>query len=276
MSNAVDAVDGANGAATGVAERPDAAAAKVTKPSAYVPPRAARVGEELPIFCERCGYSLHGLFQIRCEACEVLHFSCPECNYHQPINTLRPAVQRVLGRLRALGLATIVFLKINYFFWPLFGWAAAGGEIAYRYDYQTGNGQYGTAPFDEEGGFVIFLFAAAFAAIGRMLLLRWGRGVLVGLAMGGLIVFALIVGSKFYQAMYYQPLPSPLTFAFSLYLLWAFAGAWAGAACVWGIWLALAHAFLPKQTAVALIEWQRAMSDPKARVKTDTTNSVMA
>src|SRR3954447_20705454 len=82
--------------------------------------RDARLGEELPIFCERCGYSLNGLTQIRCERCDVLHFACPECNHHQPINTLRPAVQRALGRLRALGLALIVFLKINYFFWCLF------------------------------------------------------------------------------------------------------------------------------------------------------------
>src|SRR5688500_3369986 len=68
------------------------------------PPRQARLGEELPIFCERCGYSLNGLPQLRCGACSVLHFSCPECDHHQPINTLRPAFQRILGRLRALGL----------------------------------------------------------------------------------------------------------------------------------------------------------------------------
>ena len=65
-----------------------------------------RLGDELPIFCEQCGYSLHGLVQIRCERCQVLHFACPECGHHQPINTLRPAFQRLLGRMRALGLTS--------------------------------------------------------------------------------------------------------------------------------------------------------------------------
>src|SRR4051794_35811770 len=31
-----------------------------------------RLGEELPIFCEQCGYALHGLPQQRCERCEIL------------------------------------------------------------------------------------------------------------------------------------------------------------------------------------------------------------
>jgi len=61
-----------------------------------------RLGEELPVFCERCGYSLHGSPRLRCACCAILHFACPECGHHQPINTLRPAVQRVLGRLRAV------------------------------------------------------------------------------------------------------------------------------------------------------------------------------
>src|SRR5690348_16512867 len=98
-------------------------------------PRDMRLGEDLPVFCERCGYSLNGLSPIRCERCDVLHFACPECYHHQPINTLRPAVQRALGRLRALGLGTIVFLKINYFFWPLFAIGAIGFGLSYQYDY---------------------------------------------------------------------------------------------------------------------------------------------
>src|SRR4051812_1115331 len=63
-----------------------------------------RLGEELPIFCEKCGYSLHGLPQGRCERCTILQFHCPECGHHQPINTLRPAAQRMLGRIRAFAL----------------------------------------------------------------------------------------------------------------------------------------------------------------------------
>jgi hypothetical protein len=222
-----------------------------------------RLGEELPVFCERCGYSLHGLPQTRCQQCRVLHFSCPECGHHQPINTLRPAFQRMLGRLRAMGLALILFLKINFFFWCLFAWAALGTEIAYTYRYY-GPGQARqnvTAVYHTEGGMIIFLFAAAFAAVGRMLLLRWRRGLLIGVTIASLVVLALMIGAHLEQSWYYEPLPSPMTFEFILYLMCAFTGACIGGAVVWGIWLALAHAFLPKKTSAALIEWQRAMSE---------------
>src|SRR3954469_19134607 len=129
--------DPGNGDAATTTTAPAPAAVNPAAPPREAPPapRGPRLGEELPIFCERCGYSLNGLTQIRCNRCDVLHFACPECNHHQPINTLRPAVQRALGRLRALGLAVIVFLKINFFFWCLFAWGGLGTEIAYRYDY---------------------------------------------------------------------------------------------------------------------------------------------
>src|SRR5262245_12513528 len=86
--------------------------------------RPTRLGEELPIFCESCGYSLHGLPQTRCEHCDILQFICPECGHRQPINTLRPGVQRLLGRLRAIGLVALVFFKLNYFGWLAFAWFA--------------------------------------------------------------------------------------------------------------------------------------------------------
>jgi hypothetical protein len=66
-----------------------------------------------------------------------------------------------------------------------------------------------------------------------------------------------------------------MTGEFALYLACAFTGACVGAGIVWGIWLALAHAFLPKKLAVALIEWQKAMSQaPEGENRTDATNSV--
>jgi hypothetical protein len=238
-------------------------------------PRDARLGEELPIFCERCGYSLNGLTQIRCERCEVLHFACPECNHHQPINTLRPAVQRALGRLRALGLAWIVFVKINYFFWPLFAWGALGSAIAYRYDYNSSMGGYHHAPFETEGGVIIFLFSMAFAMIGRMLLLRWRHGVLIGLTIGALVALAMYIGAYLNYVDTRQPMPPPMSDAFFAYMLCGFLGAAAGAACAWGVWLALVTAFLPKRAATALLEYQRAMSAPKgAPDRTDATTSV--
>src|SRR5687768_6694155 len=101
-------------------------------------PRAAipKLGEELPVFCERCGYSLHGLPQCRCEACTLLQFVCPECNHRQPINTLRPAAQRLIGRIRAAFLVAVVFFKINWFGWLLFAWFAMGVDWSYQYNYR--------------------------------------------------------------------------------------------------------------------------------------------
>src|SRR5215207_2089907 len=101
-------------------------------PSPFPPTTAPRaLGEELPIFCERCGYSLHGLTQVRCDHCAVLQFHCPECGHHQPINTLRPAVQAALGRVRAWVLGLLVLVRIAYFIPVLIGWAAAGSEWTY-------------------------------------------------------------------------------------------------------------------------------------------------
>jgi hypothetical protein len=259
----------------GVTTAPADPAARVSVP---VVKRDPRFGEELPIFCERCGYSLNGLTQIRCERCDVLHFACPECNHHQPINTLRPALQRVLGRLRALGLALIVFIKINYFFWPLFAWGGLGTGIAYNWRYNSNTGGYGTqAGFDNEGGIGIFLFAMAYALIGRMLLLRWRRGLLIGLVLGGLIALAMETGALIRYVEDSRGLPRPEGEGFILYMMCGFLGGVAGASCAWGVWAALVTAFLPKRAATALLEYQRAMSLPKlAPMLTDRATSVTA
>src|SRR5215212_2433183 len=94
-----------------------------------------KLGEELPIFCERCGYSLLGLPQARCADCKILHFHCPECGHRQPINTLRPAAQRIIGRLRALWLCISILFKLNFFGWLLFGWVAMGVEWSYQWTF---------------------------------------------------------------------------------------------------------------------------------------------
>src|SRR5688500_958821 len=99
------------------------------KPAPRVP-----LGEELPLFCEKCGYSLHGMPAVRCDHCTILQFHCPECGHHQPINTLRPAAHRVLGRLRATALGLSVLFKLAFFRLLLFAWAAMPGEWIYRYN----------------------------------------------------------------------------------------------------------------------------------------------
>src|SRR5215217_4413648 len=91
------------------------------------------LGEELPLFCERCGYALHGLPQVTCERCEIRHFHCPECGHHQPINTLRPAFQRMLGRFRAFAVVWITLLKLALFGIARIGWGWGEYEESYRY-----------------------------------------------------------------------------------------------------------------------------------------------
>ena len=248
------------------------------------PGRHIRLGEELPVFCERCGYSLHGLPHVRCGACDVMHFACPECNHHQPINTLRPAFQRMLGRLRSFALTFLLIAKINLLFWPLFGWGGLGMEIAYTYVRQGPGGQYSYRheKFEPEGALIIFMLALVFGMVARMLLLRWRRGALVGLVIGGLVALALYVGAyiqylELLQSRSTGDVPTPEGKALFIYMLCGFAGAVAGASTVWGVWLSLVHVFLPKRAAHSLLESQRAMSAPPgAPDRTDATTSVFA
>lgn len=256
--------------------------ATLSKPREAPPAaRPVRLGEELPVFCERCGYSLHGLEQVRCERCAILQFACPECGHHQPINTLRPAVQRTLGRMRASSLALVAFVKINFFFWTLFAWGGAGNGISYDYNYRNTRGtQWVPAKFLPEAAIALFLFSVGYGQFGRMLLLRWRRGLIIGPILGALVVLALVVGAhlRYYELSGRSSttfLETPLQPAFLAYLFWAMLGVCAGAASAWGVWLSLVHLFLPKKAATALIEWQKQMSAKADEPdRTDATTSV--
>jgi hypothetical protein len=247
--------------------RATAAPAREAEPSAAG--RPARLGEELPIFCERCGYALHGLPQARCERCAILHFSCPECGHHQPINTLRPAAQRILGRVRAFVLALWVFFKLNFFGWLLFAWFAMGVEWSYEFhstrnpsNPNAWNYQLLPRPVDLEAFIGFTVFALAFGMVGRMLLLRWRRGWAVGAVLGVLVVLASYCGAVFRGQVDLRgrAVAMPVGADFQLLLLYtALVLAFAGV-IVWPIWLALAHLFLPQRTALALLDWQRSLS----------------
>src|SRR4051812_6395471 len=95
---------------------------ETTKPPNNDTTKRPLLGEELPIFCESCGYSLHGLSQARCERCDILQFHCPECGHHQPINTLRPAFQTMLGRVRGAWLVSVITVKLAFFIILLIAW----------------------------------------------------------------------------------------------------------------------------------------------------------
>lgn len=239
-------------------------------PAAAPAPAAprARIGEELPLFCEACGYALHGLPQQRCDRCQILHYHCPECGHHQPINTLRPAAQRILGRIRATVLALWVFIKLNFFGWLLFAWFAMGAEWSYSYQgFRSGpNANNWTfrltrRPIDLEAATAFAIFAVAFGMVSRMLLLRWRRGLLVGAVLGALVFAAVVAGGYFRggiegrRVIHIDPLQSDfvmLAAATGMAVLLA-------ALAVWPVWMSLVHLFLPARAAKSLLDWQRSV-----------------
>ena len=249
------------------------------RPAAPQRPKVVRLGEELPIFCERCGYSLHGLPQARCQRCEILHFHCPECGHHQPINTLRPAAQRIIGRVRAFALGFWMLFKLNYFGWLLVGWGAMG--MAWSYDSQWisapvrpgGRGGGGTMHYvprvlDIDSFMAFAMFAVIFGTVSRMFLLRWRRGVLVGAVLGAVAGAAVMIGAwlrSFEVTRWTHTVPSPFTLDLLILVVWAAGIIALGAVIVWPIWLSLVHLFLPKRTAQSLIDWQNSLSQPVSR-----------
>ena len=70
--------------------------------------------DELPVFCEKCGYHLNALPATVCAACALVGLRCPECGHRQHANSARPAVLRAVGRLRGLCffLAAVVRLAL--------------------------------------------------------------------------------------------------------------------------------------------------------------------
>jgi hypothetical protein len=241
-----------------------------------------RLGEELPIFCEKCGYSLNGLTVTTCELCKVLHFECPECGHHQPINTLRPAFQRILGRSRAFVLAIIVFVKFNFFFWLLLAWFMLGASSSYRYDYAALNRynnammarsnrpnrpipnvpqlSYFPAQVDLSMMFGFALYAVPFGIFARMLLLRWRSAAKIGLILAALVMTALALGAIVRQAEFDSAVPSPWTLDWLSFELVAGGCVCLGCLFAWPIWSGLVKAFLPARTGKMLLEWQKSLS----------------
>jgi len=237
-------------------------------PPAAKRPKAAlpRIGEELPVFCEKCGYSLHGLEAVRCAQCEILHFACPECGHHQPINTLRPAVQRVLGRLRAAALIGIVFFKLNYFGWLLIAWFGMGVEWIYSGS-STSRFQYHVHGFDIEICIAFLALGAAYAMVGRMLLLRWRSGLRVGLVLAALAWAAVAFGAWLSHTVDHPSRTAePLWTSADFLYLAAFTCITIVlcAVIVWPIWAAMVRVLIPRNAGRTLLEWQRSGSDRSA------------
>ncbi len=224
-----------------------------------IPRARPKLGEELPVFCEKCGYSLHGLPQQVCDQCTIRQFHCPECGHHQPINTLRPAFQKMLGRLQAAWLVMVVFFKLNFFGWLLFAWFVGGAETAYVYNYYSnGNREVYRMDWSTLTAFMILGFL--FGAVGRMLLLRWRSGSIVGLVLATLVLLSLAGGARFTQWERDLDINLLVTDFVQLILFTALV-VMLGAAVVWWAWSLAVRAFLPARMARPLLDWQRNLSE---------------
>ncbi len=197
--------------------------------------------------------------QVRCETCDILQFHCPECGHHQPINTRRPAVQRAIARAGAWATGLLLLVKTNFFGWILFAWILFGYEWNRVANYRVLNPRAYGSYFDTEAVVLLMLLAAGFGAMGRMFVLRWRRGWVVGLVLAALTLSAA-VGGMIWETSNGNLFPpggdTPMMLAaIALAIL-------AGAALAWPTWCALALMLLPKRTSARLLDWQKSLSDP--------------
>ena len=254
-----------------------------TPPLPAPPPIIQRLGEELPIFCEECGYSLHGLPQLRCPQCDILHFQCPECGHHQPINTLRPTLKRLLGRLRAVALVAWIGAKLLFFGVVLFAWTMSGARLSVEYDrsdYQNYNAsilrsiaqpranywapKYKPMTIDYATLWGLGIAGFLWTCVARVLLLRWRRGWVIGLVLAGLTVGALFLGASIRQTELQDT-----SRVFYLVPDWFMAMTWTtliifvSSICAWGLWMIAVRLLLPRRIGDALLAWQRSLSNKK-------------
>jgi hypothetical protein len=197
----------------------------------------------------------------------VLQFHCPECGHHQPINTLRPAAQRIIGRLRAVWLVLVVFLKLNFFGWLLFACVGMGADWSHSYNYRNNTVTPSLRPVDNDAILAFTLLAIPFGVFARLLLLRWRRGWIVGLVLAGVVGMAIVVGvSIAVMDMDNQHRLSAVlgflrTSNFPALIGWTGLMVLAGCLIAWPIWIALVRTFLPRDTGTSLLEWQRNLSN---------------
>ena len=233
-------------------------------------PRIPRIplGAELPIFCEKCGYSLNALPQVVCAHCTLLQFHCPECGHHQPINTLRPAMQRTLGRLRAFSVGIIALFKLNWFCWHLFFWLIMGMEWAYSYNYRAGSTQPLTPSLEAVLAFTIYGTVIGFFS--RLMLLRWRSGALVGVVLGAVFCTFLILGFHWRIANRndtYSMGEVVMTVGRSIMTALTFVVIALSAMAAWPIWVGFVRVAMPERAGTVLLDWQRSLSDPAEKAR---------
>jgi hypothetical protein len=240
------------------------------------------LGNEVAVFCEKCGYCLNGSPPIRCEHCSILHFRCTECNHVQTLNVLQPVLKTWLGRLGKGWQVFTVLCKIAIFAYLLIGWFVLGYELSYQRQWQydlRGNpiyNSYQLKSLEYDIGFVIgaFCFGLLYGMFARMLLMRWKRSLYVGYWLAGLALIAGLIGAMsrkidLAQSAANQAATAPKTIsaivlpgsflspAFILCATLVVMMTITGALIVWPIWSGLVKLFLPTGYAKALLHWQR-------------------
>ena len=240
--------------------------------SASIVMKRVPLGAELPLFCERCGYSLNALPQVRCDHCTVLQFHCPECGHHQPINTLRPAMQRTLGRMRAFAVGTIAFLKLNWFGWHMFFWVLMGYEWAYNYNWRSSNVEPLWPTLEAVLAFTIYGTVIGFFS--RLMLLRWRSGALVGLVLATLFCLALVLGFHWRvsnNSSYGSPgdlrIDHVISAGRAIMALLTFIVIAGTAWAAWPVWVGFVRVVMPERAGSALLDWQRSLSDPLEKAR---------
>jgi hypothetical protein len=111
--------------------------------------------------------------------------------------------------------------------------------------------------------FVTVIVSSIFAFVTRLLLLRWSRADYVGLALGAFAVISMTAGALFRAIAWGRrnlATVDPLGIDFFIVLVIAFCTIATVAMLAWPVWTVLARAFLPRRTAVVLLEYQRSLS----------------
>jgi hypothetical protein len=173
-----------------------------------------------------------------------------------------------------LFLVSSVIMKLAFFAFLCFAWAAMGAEWSYQYHSvpqtqapaagrRTYYYEMRPSPLSYEMFLGFGLLGFAYGAVSRMLLLRWRRGYFVGVSLSILVFAAVCVGSWLQyidrrdNVGNIPPLPGNMLTAAVFGCGWVILGA----IFVWPIWHGLVTVFLPKRAATALLDWQRAQSN---------------
>ena len=128
----------------------------------------------------------------------------------------------MLGRVRGAWLVSVITMKLAFFIIMLISWCGMGSAWSYEYNpsayVQSGSNQSGYTRVGPTflpiriNWPVMIAFAilgGSFGMVGRMLLLRWRRGTIIGLILAALALAAAALGARMRIVGLSEDLPSP-------------------------------------------------------------------